>query len=112
MRNVAGLALALSWIACSSGNGTDDGGAPTDAAHRDDAAALDASRRDAPVQENDVGTDAATACGHCPDGTTCGTANGIAVCRTASGIPRFTSVTVIVMENTSLSTLAGATNTP
>jgi hypothetical protein len=52
-------------------------------------------------------------CGTCPSGTTCGTANGLPVCRdTTTGIPRFTHVFVIVMENTSYSTLMAATNTP
>ncbi|HVY45321.1 MAG TPA: alkaline phosphatase family protein [Minicystis sp.] len=46
--------------------------------------------------------------GHCPAGTTCGSANGLDVCRAPSGIPRFSSVFVIVMENTSLSTLKSA----
>ncbi len=111
MRKLLGLTLVLSGIACGGGGGEppgdDAGRSPTDAAH-----GVDAPGHDAFVATTDVGTDAASACGHCPDGTTCGTANGIAVCRTASGIPRFTSVTVIVMENTSLSTLSGATNTP
>jgi hypothetical protein len=44
-------------------------------------------------------------CGTCPSGYTCGSANGIAVCRAASGVPLFSNVTVIVMENTSYSTL-------
>jgi hypothetical protein len=51
-------------------------------------------------------------CGTCPTGYTCGSANGIAVCRSADGIPLFTHVFVILMENTSLSTLSAATNTP
>ncbi len=44
----------------------------------------------------------------CPSGSTCGTANGHPVCRTASGIPMFSHVFVIPMENLSLSTLEGA----
>lgn len=51
-------------------------------------------------------------CGTCPTGYTCGSANGIPVCRAPSGIPLFDHVFVIVMENTSLSTLSAATNTP
>lgn len=46
----------------------------------------------------------------CPTGYSCGTANGIEVCRAKSGIPLFTSVFVIVMENTSLGTLQIAMN--
>jgi|SRR5579859_63656 len=46
--------------------------------------------------------------GGCPTGTTCGTANGLPACRAPSGIPLFTNVFVILMENTSLSTLTPA----
>ena len=46
--------------------------------------------------------------GGCPDGYSCGTANGIDVCRAASGIPLFSNVFVIMMENTSLATLQQA----
>jgi len=60
----------------------------------------------------DAGDDATAGCGACPSGTTCGSANGLAVCRTTSGIPRFTNVFVILMENTSKKTLDAATNTP
>lgn len=51
-------------------------------------------------------------CGSCPAGYTCGSANGIAVCRAPSGVPLFSHVFVIVMENTSQATLKAATNTP
>ena len=53
-------------------------------------------------------------CGTCPTGYTCGTANGIPVCRAPSGVPLFSHVFVIMMENTSWATLSGdaATNTP
>jgi phosphatidylinositol-3-phosphatase len=44
----------------------------------------------------------------CPTGYTCGTANGIAVCRAASGVPLFTNVMVILMENTTRATLQSA----
>jgi hypothetical protein len=44
----------------------------------------------------------------CPTGYTCGAANGIPVCRAPSGVPLFSSVFVIMMENTSLSTLQTA----
>jgi phosphatidylinositol-3-phosphatase len=47
-------------------------------------------------------------CGSCPTGSTCGSANGIPVCRAASGIPIFSHVFVVLMENTSLSTLQSA----
>jgi hypothetical protein len=48
------------------------------------------------------------ACGTCPTGYTCGTANGMSVCRAPSGIPLFSNIFVILMENTSLSTLQPA----
>jgi hypothetical protein len=51
-------------------------------------------------------------CGTCPPGYTCGTANGTPVCRAASGIPRFSSIYVVLMENTSYATLEATTNTP
>jgi phosphatidylinositol-3-phosphatase len=41
----------------------------------------------------------------CPAGYTCGTANGLPVCRAASGVPLFTHVFLVMMENTSLNTL-------
>jgi hypothetical protein len=50
----------------------------------------------------------ATTCSTCPTGYACGTANGLAVCRAASGIPLFTNVYVVLMENTSLATLTPA----
>jgi hypothetical protein len=53
-----------------------------------------------------------TGCGTCPAGSTCGSANGLPVCRAASGIPIFSHVFVIMMENTSKSTLDAAANTP
>ena len=51
-------------------------------------------------------------CGTCPEGFTCGSANGTSVCFSATGIPRFSNVVVIMMENTTLSTLEAAGNTP
>jgi hypothetical protein len=118
--------------------GSPDGGAgPVDApqsradARAPDARAVgpDAALRDAPVKPPDArpgtpdarpGTpdagpgapDAPTSpCGDCPDGYTCGTANGLPVCRSdATGIPLFTHVTVIVMENLSLSELDESDN--
>ena len=54
----------------------------------------------------------ATGCGTCPAGSTCGSANGLPVCRAASGVPLFTHVFVIMMENTSKASLDAATNTP
>jgi phosphatidylinositol-3-phosphatase len=51
-------------------------------------------------------------CGTCPSGTTCGSANGISVCKTANNVPLFSHVFVVVMENTSLSSLQKNTATP
>ncbi len=51
-------------------------------------------------------------CGTCPTGYVCGTANGAPVCRAPSGIPLFGHVFIIMMENTSWSTLDGSGNTP
>jgi hypothetical protein len=48
--------------------------------------------------------------GTCPSGYACGTANGIEVCRSANNVPLFSHVFVILMENTSLSTLKTAMN--
>jgi hypothetical protein len=60
------------------------------------------SSSDASSQHDSAG------CGTCPTGYSCGTANGLAVCRSASGIPLFSNVYLILMENTSLSTLQPA----
>jgi hypothetical protein len=49
-------------------------------------------------------------CGTCPTGYTCGTANSLPVCRAPSGIPLFSNVFLILMENTSLSTLQAGIN--
>lgn len=54
-----------------------------------------------------------SACGGCPDGATCGAANGIPVCRDEdSGVPRFDHVFVVMMENTSTSTLLASDAAP
>jgi hypothetical protein len=47
-------------------------------------------------------------CGQCPSGYTCGSANGLPVCRAPSGVPLFSHVFLILMENTSWSTLKDA----
>ncbi len=56
----------------------------------------------------------AATCADCPTGYACATANGQHVCRAPSGIPLFSTVFVIVMENTSYATLKSdaPTNTP
>ena len=50
-----------------------------------------------------------TAAAVCPAGTASGTANGLSVCRAPSGVPRVDHVFLILMENTSLATLAPTT---
>lgn len=99
----AALVFACGDSATTAATG-DDGGIPgTDGGVKDGSAGGDAS----------TGNDGSTSgCGTCPAGTTCGSANGLAVCRAASGIPLFKNVFVILMENTSKSTLDAATNTP
>jgi hypothetical protein len=73
-------------------------------------AGKDASTQDV-VNPNDSSPppDGSPGCGTCPAGYTCKTANGLQVCRSStSNIPLFSHVFVIVMENTSLSTLQTA----
>jgi hypothetical protein len=62
----------------------------------------DSSGRDAPADGG------GTCASPCPTGYTCGTANGKPVCRAKSGIPMFSHIFMIMMENTSLSTLNAA----
>jgi len=118
---IAALIALLS--ACGGGGGASDAGgdastvdsatpdATTDSTTRD--AARDAST-DSAIPVDSAMPDAATdACGGCPAGTLCGdTAGGVVACLSASGIPRFSHVFVVVMENTSLSRIMDATNTP
>ena len=99
-RSAALIALAsVAAAACGSSASNDW---PSSAAGGD-AGTSDAGTSDAPPSGDGQGT-----CGTCPTGYTCGTANGLPVCRAPSGIPLFSSVFVILMENTSLSTLAPA----
>jgi hypothetical protein len=60
------------------------------------------------VSSTSASTSSGSPCGTCPSGYTCGTANSLPVCRAASGIPMFSHVFLVVMENTSLSTLTAA----
>jgi hypothetical protein len=100
------LLPAIALAACGGGGGTPGtdaiGGGGTDAT---DLPGTDTG----PLP----GTDASTAsCGTCPTGYTCGTINGAPICRSAAGIPLLSHVFIIAMENTTLSTLEGTTNTP
>jgi hypothetical protein len=81
-------------------------------------AARDGARDGAPDAALDASSgvdgapDGGAGCGTCPAGYSCGTSNGIAVCRNnATAIPLFSRIFVIVMENTSYSTLEGASST-
>ena len=86
-----------------------------------DAGARGATAADGAYESDDGGTGASDSAvgtatgpdgsainGACPSGYATGTANGLPVCRAASGIPLFTNVFLILMENTSLSTLQPA----
>ncbi len=54
-----------------------------------------------------------SACGTCPDGSTCGAANGLPVCRdTDTAIPRFSHVFIVMMENTTGQRLLDSTAAP
>jgi hypothetical protein len=98
-------------MACGSGGGGDntigDGGG-TDTSIDNHQPPNDSGKDTSPGMDatNDSPT---TGCGTCPTGYACGTANGIPVCRSMStSIPLFQNVYVILMENTSLSTLKSA----
>ena len=96
-------ASVLTLAACGSG-GTPD--TPVDDASTPlpDGGSVDAAKKDSQPP-----SDATTpGCGTCPQGYTCGKANGLDVCRASSGIPLFSHVVVILMENTTLATLATA----
>lgn len=105
--SVAGVALFI--FACG-GSGDDsstiDGGLGKDASTQDGSTATDGSSPKDGSPQNDGSPQT---CGTCPTGYTCGKANGLAVCRsTTTNIPLFSHVFVILMENTSLSTLQKA----
>lgn len=88
----------------------DGGGGQTDAGWGADASTKDASKTPTdggnPPQDAADPPDAPPGCGTCPTGYTCGTANNLPVCRsTTTNVPLFSHVFVVLMENTSLSTL-------
>jgi hypothetical protein len=94
--------------ACSTG----DGGPAADGVQTDGPTLptgdTDATGTDGADTDSDTDP-----CGGCPAGAVCGTANGIPVCRDASsGIPRFDHIFLVLMENTSSSTLLDSGNTP
>jgi hypothetical protein len=92
------LALSFAVAAC------DSGGVPSAVVDFDASIGDDDDFPDAQLPPSE--------CDSCPDGYTCGTANGTPVCRAPSGIPRFSHVYVVLMENTSYATLEATTNTP
>ena len=108
---------------CDSGI-AQDAGTSADAGHHDAAVAHDSGTSHVDLGTNDdagtpddmgtIGTtDSGTSpCGSCPDGYTCGSANSIPVCRSANGIPLFKHVFIIMMENTTLSSLQASGVTP
>src|SRR5277367_3425421 len=75
----------------------------------DSSLADQSTSKDGTVAKDSSSDSMGGGCGTCPSGYACGSANGIAVCRsTATSIPLFSHVFVILMENTSLSTLEAA----
>jgi len=110
MRRLVPFVVGVSSLLFACGSGGDDSAA-WDAAAQKDATSDSASRPDAVVSDASGGDGGLVTCTTCPTGYACGTANGIPVCRSStSGIPLFSHVFVIFMENTSLTTLqAGIT---
>jgi hypothetical protein len=106
MHRLACLAAVALVAACSS-NAAPDGMSPD--AH---VMIIDGPIGPGPDSGPIGDVDGGGTCGTCPGGTTCGTANGIPVCKTASGVPVFDHIVIVLMENTSWSTLQSSTNTP
>ncbi len=99
-------------VACSSSSVNPDdtdagpGGGGTDSGLNDETSSMgDGGALDEQSASDSPST---MGCGTCPTGSTCGSANGLPVCRSASGIPIFSHVFVIMMENTSKSSLDAA----
>jgi hypothetical protein len=102
------LAACSSSSATSSGNELFDGNADPSARVGDEGGP--------PTTSDEAGVDRPvdpSACGaSCPTGSTCRTANKLPVCRNdKTGIPLFTHVFLVVMENISLSTVDAANPT-
>lgn len=93
---VATLGILTIFPACGSGDGTTTLGDGVSESAATSAAATTPTRGD----RSCVGT--------CPAGYLCGTANGLPVCRSPRGVPLFSHVFVVMMENTTLSTLQAA----
>lgn len=104
-------------IACVSGGDADIGQRTPDATETPEPSGETATppttAETGTASSGDTSTPTTEPCDACPDGTSCGSANGIPVCRdTVTGIPRFEHVIVYTMENTSFDTLELSTNTP
>ena len=111
--------VAAAQVACSSSSdppatpGAGQGSSGTDPGGNTSGGPGGSADGSTASSDGSTSTDGpATGCGTCPSGSTCGSANGLPVCRAASGVPLFTHVFVIMMENTSKSSLDAATNTP
>lgn len=104
MRTLLSL-LSLSLLAaCGSSNATDDTILPpSDGGTKPDTSLI--GNDGAPPADGSAKPDSSSGCGTCPATYTCGTANGLPVCRAPSGVPLFSKVIVILMENTTLATL-------
>ncbi len=105
------LALVIAACGTAASNGIGPGAPSSDGGTEPDGAAQPVTGSDASVLgggDAGGGGPSDAGAGGCPAGYTAGTANGLPVCRAASGIPLFTNVFVILMENTSLSTLQPA----
>ncbi len=100
-----GILLGLSCLlACGSGGdpGFNDSGTDKDGGVTNNDAGP-------PGPDGSTNKDSSAGCGTCPTGYSCGKANGVSVCRNVqTQIPLFSNVYVILMENTSLSTLQSA----
>jgi hypothetical protein len=123
MRKLAWMMTAAALAACGGGSSTTNtstggagggttpsGGAGGTSTTTSTTSTSSASTTTTTSSSTTTTTASAPCGGACPAGTTCGTANGLEVCRATSGIPRFTAVYIIVMENISLSTLHTSMN--
>jgi hypothetical protein len=108
---VGGASQASTGAGGSSQNSTGAGGATQGSTSTGQGGASSTVSTTSTGSTTTSGSGGSMGCGPCPANYACGSANGIPVCRnSATGIPLFSNVTVIVMENTSLSTLQDAMN--
>ncbi len=95
--------------ACGSNGSGDDSSIDSGTGSDTSVSADSSSAKDGATSKDSTTSDVTATCTTCPTGYACGTANGIPVCRSkTTQIPMFTHVFVIMMENTSLSTLETA----